>query len=95
MTVQELIDQLILIEDKSKLVINEYDGWYNLFSSLATIDLYTSDDCTNLYDTFKEAAGRNDAKNVVTKHCILIDTSEGKGNYTSDTHKYFYTNTNE
>lgn len=94
MTVQELIDQLSLIEDKSKLVINEYDGWYNPFRSLATIDLFTSDDCCNLYDTYKEAEGRL-KEEVTIKHCILLDTSIGERKYIPDTQKYFYTKDDE
>lgn len=93
MNVQELIDQLSLIKDKSKLVINEYDAWYTSFRSLATIDLYTSDHCINLYNSHEEAKGMsNEEETVITKHCILIDTSNGKRE--SDSYhpqKYFYT----
>lgn len=89
MTVQELINQLSLIEDKSQLVINYYDGWYNPYRSLATIDLYTSDDCTNLYDSNAEA--KDGEKEIITKHCILLDTSCGVNTFPSDPQKYFYT----
>jgi hypothetical protein len=91
MTVQELIDQLLLIEDKSKLVVNEYDGWYNEYNSLATIDLYTSDNCRNMYGTKREA--EYEEKEVITKNCILIDTSDGYKILTSDLQEYFYTKT--
>lgn len=89
MTVQELIDQLFLIEDKSKLVVNEYDSWYNEYNSLATIDLYTSDNCRNMYETKREAEDKE--KEVVTKNCILIDISDGHKTFTSDPQEYFYT----
>jgi hypothetical protein len=92
MTVQELINQLLLIEDKTKLVVNEYDGWYNIYQSLATIDLYTSDDCTNLYDSIEESERMSDeGETCIVKHCILIDTSDGTTPYPKP-QKYFYTN---
>jgi len=89
MTVQELIDGLSLVEDKSRLVINKYDAWFIPFRSLATIDLYTSDGGCNLYDTTKEAGCGEDK--VVTIPCILIDTSDGIVRYRDETQQYFYT----
>lgn len=91
MTVQQLIDQLLLIEDKSKVVIEEYDGWYNPFKSIGEIDLYTSDEMCNLYDNYEEAAGRENA--LVTKvPCIIIDSSEGKNRlYNFININYLYT----
>ena len=91
MTVQELIDQLLKIEDKEKLVVNYYDGSYNLQRSLATIDLYTSDDCTNVYDSLEEAIRMADeGEDVFLKHCIVIDNFHDIYSLFKYSHTYFY-----
>lgn len=92
MTIQDLIDQLLLVEDKTSSVINEYDGSYNVFKSLANIILYTSDDCLNLYDNIDEAVAMKDEdSDIMIKHCVLIDTSNGEKLFSSDRQEYFYT----
>lgn len=54
MTIQELIDKLLQFEDKSMLVIREYDGWYNPIKELELKQLYTDDDYKNITD-YKES----------------------------------------
>ena len=53
MTVQELIDKLMLVEDKSIEVIREYDAWYHLTDPPVIVELYADKDNKNIdaYDT--------------------------------------------
>lgn len=52
MTVQQLIDKLNTIEDKSVHVVHYYDGWYFLIreSDVQEVILYTGDNGINLTD---------------------------------------------
>lgn len=56
MTVQDLINRLNLVEDKTLHVIHYYDGWYILVDDedIEELTLYTGDNGRNITDYIDE-----------------------------------------
>lgn len=50
MTVQELIDELMTVEDKNMQVIRQYDGWFFVINSPVITQLYADKDNKDITD---------------------------------------------
>jgi hypothetical protein len=73
MTVQELINKLNKIENKNRLVVYNYDAWYDILENIHEIILHTDDDCINLYDEDWTDFTTKEAKDYIPVECILIN----------------------